>query len=79
MKEARSRLLATCRSAAGARQRERNYKVLVMAFLEGLSSREIASRFAGRLSLTCIDSLLYRARRRLREQGVMLGERRAVA
>lgn len=79
MKEARSRLLATCRSAAGARQRERNYKVLVMAFLEGLSSREIASRFAGRLSLTCIDSLVYRARRRLREQGVMLGERRAVA
>jgi DNA-directed RNA polymerase specialized sigma24 family protein len=79
MKEARSRLLETCRSAAGNRKTERNYEVLVMAFLEGLSSREISSRFAGRLSLTCIDSVVYRARRRLLKEGVTLGERRAVA
>ncbi len=79
MKEAQSRLLATCRTAAGSRKSERNYRVLVMAFLEGLSSREISSRFAGQLSLTCIDSVVYRARRRLLKQGVRLGERRAMA
>ena len=79
MKEARSRILASCRRAAGARQPERNTRVLAMAFLEGLSSREIAKRFAGRLSRTCIDSVIYRARRRLREQGLALGQRRAIA
>lgn len=79
MNEARSRLLETCRLAAGARRRERDTKVLAMAFLEGLSSREIASRFAGRLTRTCIDSVVSRARRRLLKQGVTLGERRAVA
>jgi DNA-directed RNA polymerase specialized sigma24 family protein len=79
IQEARSRLLEACRLAAGARQRERNTKVLMMAFLEGLSSREIASRFAGRLSLACIDSVVYRARRRLRQLGGRLVERRAIA
>lgn len=79
MKEARSKLLETCRRAAGVRQRERDTRVLAMAFLEGLSSREIARRFAGRLSLTCIDSVVYRARRRLRREGVVLRQRRAVA
>lgn len=79
LNEARSMLLESCRLAAGARQRERNTRVLVMAFLEGLSSREIASRFAGRLSPTCIDSVIYRARRRLRARGLAFGERRALA
>ena len=63
--EARSTLLEKCRRAAGGRQPERNFKVLVLAFLEGLSSREIAERFAGGLTRACIDSLVYRARRRL--------------
>ncbi len=79
MSEARSKLLDKCRRAAGDRKRERNFRVLVMAFLEGLSSREIAERFAGRLSRTCIDSVVYRARRRLLKEGSVLGDRRAVA
>ena len=77
--EARAALLFRCLSAAGGRERKRNYRVLVLAFLEGLSSREISRRFGGRLSLTCIDSVVYRARKRLLEQGVDLGRRRAVA
>lgn len=79
MKEKRRQLLATCRRAAGGRQRERNTKVLVLAFLEGLSSREIAARFAGHMSRTCIDSVVYRARQRLRKFGLVLGQRRATA
>lgn len=79
IQEAHRRLLVTCRTAAGSRQKERNYRVLVMAFLEGLTSREISSRFAGKLSLSCIDSVVYRARQKLLEKGIVLGERRAMA
>lgn len=78
-KEARASLLAKCRRAAGGVERERNFQVLSMAFLGGLSSKEIAERFSGRLSRTCIDSLVYRARRRLHKQGTYLGPRRAMA
>ena len=77
--EARSTLLDRCHKAAGGRQRARNFKVLALAFLEGLSSREIAERFAGRLSRSCIDSVVYRARRRLLEEGATLGDRQAMA
>lgn len=77
--EARDRLLEKCRRAAGVKQPERNFRVLALAFVEGLSSREIAQRFAGRLSRTCIDSLVYRARRRLIKEGGELGPRRALA
>ncbi|MFQ5526852.1 MAG: RNA polymerase sigma factor [Thermoanaerobaculia bacterium] len=79
IREARSKLLETCHRAAGSRKRERNFRVLVLAFLEGLSTREIAEQFAGRLSRSCIDSLVYRARRRLLKEGVVLGNRGAVA
>ena len=79
LEEARAGLLEKCRQAAGSRQRERNFRVLALAFLEGLSSREIAERFAGRLSRTCIDSVVYRARQRLLKEGVVLGDRKAMA
>lgn len=80
LKEARAELLQRCRKAAGRKQRERNYRILVMAFLEGLTSKEISERLAGRVSHTSIDSLVYRARQRLeRSDGTGFVYRRAVA
>ena len=79
LREAHAALLHKCRRAAGTKKPDRNFRVLVLAFVEGLSSREIAERFAGRLSRTCIDSLVYRARRRLLKEGSELGRRSAVA
>lgn len=78
-REARAGLLEKCRRAAGRKQPQRNFRVLAMAFIGGLTTREIAERFAGRLSYTCIDSLVYRARRRLLKEGVVLGDRGAMA
>lgn len=57
----------------GGRQRAR---VVEMAVLDGLSSHEIAERFDHRIRPGTVDSLVYRARCRLRRQGVELPARR---
>lgn len=78
-REAEADLVARCRRAAGRRQSERNFRVLLMAFLEGLTSREIARRLDGTLTPTSVDSLVYRARRRIEKSGRRLGPRRVAA
>ncbi len=79
VRDDRRLLVARLRSAAAGRQQERNLRVLVMVFVGGLTSREISKRFGGALTPTSIDSLVYRVRRRLLEDGVELGPRSAAA
>lgn len=66
--------LAACRRAAG-RGGKLTVEVLGLALFQGLTSREISDRLGRRLTPNGIDSLLYRARRRLAAQGLTLPRR----
>jgi DNA-directed RNA polymerase specialized sigma24 family protein len=77
--EKRRLFLARCRSVAalalGRENRQRNFRILHLAFLEGWSSREIA-RAEGRLAPSTVDTVVSRARRLLeRRLGVALPSR----
>ncbi|HSF40642.1 MAG TPA: hypothetical protein VLT87_12665 [Thermoanaerobaculia bacterium] len=77
--ERRRLFLARCRaiaaSAFGRGNRRRNLRILHLAFLEGWTSREIASA-EGRLAPSTVDTVVSRARRLLeRRLGVPLPSR----
>lgn len=75
--ELRERFLEACRRVAG-RSRERNVRILRLAFLDGLSSAEISRKLGDVISIAGIDTILHRARRRLAEQGFPCGRRRLI-
>ena len=77
LREERRKFLDCCRRVAGKRSPERNLRILELAFLGGLTSREIAVKLDPPLTTTCVDTLLCRARKKLRERGYRLGGRRA--
>ena len=72
--ECRRLLLERCRVIAESMtrrsDRERNLRILRLAFLEGWTSREIAGAAAGRLAASTVDSLVHRARRHLARGGL---------
>ncbi len=79
LSEERHRFLDCCRRIAGGRSTERNVRILELAFLGGLTSREIADELGPPLSAGCVDTLICRARKKLCAQGFALGTRRALA
>ncbi len=61
--------LRRCRRAAAGFRVELKLRVLCLAFFEGLTSREIARELPERMTPGQVDSMLFRLRQRLAEQG----------
>ena len=76
VEEEKKEFLGRCRSVVRGRHPQRDYKVLQLAYVEGLSSREIAGCIG--LSTNGVDSILYRSRQRLAEQGIVVPSRGAL-
>jgi RNA polymerase sigma factor (sigma-70 family) len=74
-RERRLLFLVGCRKAAGPRHPKRDFHVLRLAFLEGLSSREICRRMGKGLTPASVDSVVHRARRRLESDGLAIPRR----
>jgi len=74
-RERRLLFLIGCRRAAGPRHPHRDFHVLRLAFLEGLSSREICRRMGKGLTPASVDSVVHRARRRLERDGLSIPRR----
>lgn len=74
--ESRRRFLDNCRRVAG-RSRERNLRILWLAFFEGLTSREISHQLGSLISPNGIDTMLHRARKRLASLGFSVPRRQA--
>ena len=68
--------LKRCRASLGPRSPERDLRVLYLAFLEGLSSREISRRMGRGTTPSCVDSLVHRVRKRLARGGLSIPHRR---
>jgi RNA polymerase sigma factor (sigma-70 family) len=66
------RWLALCRETMGRRDRGQRVRIVQLAFLAGLSSREIAARVGGGWTPGGIDCLLFRLRQRLARRGAAL-------
>jgi DNA-directed RNA polymerase specialized sigma24 family protein len=63
------RYLGLCRSLLGSRSAREGARVVRMAWIEGLTSGEIAARLGRGWTPTRVDSLLFRLRRRLAARG----------
>lgn len=68
--------LERCRMAAAGFRVELKLRVLRLALFEGLTSREIARELSDRVTPGQVDSMLFRLRRRLAEQGSEVPGRR---
>ncbi len=68
--------LNRCRASLGPRSPERDLRVLYLAFLEGMSSREISRRMGRGTTPSCVDSLVHRVRKRLARGGLSIPHRR---
>lgn len=77
LREERRTFLDCCRKIAGEKAPERNLRILEAAFLAGMTSREIAADLDPPLTTGCVDTLLCRARKKLRARGYRMGYRRA--
>jgi len=73
--EARRELRRRLAAVSGRSAARRDTRILELALVHGWSSAEIASRLAPGLSRSGIDSLVHRARRRLRARGLALPHR----
>lgn len=73
--ELRRLFLARSRRAAGRRDPRRNLRILCLALLEGWTSREIARRLGGGVSVGTVDSLIHRMRQRLSAEGLAMPSR----
>jgi DNA-directed RNA polymerase specialized sigma24 family protein len=73
------RLLALgCRAAGLTRRpagRQRNLRILYLAFFAGLTSREIVRAIGAALAPSTVDTVVYRARRHLALRGVTVPHR----
>jgi RNA polymerase sigma factor (sigma-70 family) len=69
-------LESRCRVALAGPGLKTDMRLLRWVFVEGLSSREISRRLAGRLAPSGVDTRLYRLRLRLANAGVRLPRRR---
>jgi RNA polymerase sigma factor (sigma-70 family) len=76
-RERLERFLACCRRVAG-RRKERDVRIMRLALVEGLTSREISERIGSLISPNGIDTLLHRARLRLMKEGFVVPRRRPV-
>lgn len=64
--ERRREVSRRCRLAVKGSTAQRDWSILQLAWVDGYSSREIASRFG--LSISGVDTIVYRVRQRLRRQ-----------
>jgi DNA-directed RNA polymerase specialized sigma24 family protein len=64
-----------CRDHVRSRHRARDLAILQLAVCEGWTSREIAAAMGDRLTVSSIDTILHRLRRRLAERGLELPAR----
>lgn len=71
--------LLSCRQAARGTQEELKLHVVRLAFLEGLSSREIAEALPENITPNQVDCLIHRLRHQLAQDGVRLGRRHLAA
>ena len=78
-RDACRRLWAACHQHVRTRHRARDLAILQLALFEGWTSREISAAMNGRLSVSSIDTLLHRLRRRLAASGLDLPQRRSGA
>jgi RNA polymerase sigma factor (sigma-70 family) len=65
----------SCRRATSRRFPERDFKILQLAFFEGMSSREISRSLGAKMTPNGVDSVLHRARKRLAAEGFLVGRR----
>jgi RNA polymerase sigma factor (sigma-70 family) len=65
----------SCRRAISRRFPERDWKILRLAFLEGMSSREISRSIGAKMTPNGVDSVLHRARKRLADEGFLVVRR----
>jgi RNA polymerase sigma factor (sigma-70 family) len=70
LREVRQRLVTAWRRAPAA-SLERNVRIFRLAFIEGLTSREISRQLGNSLSVSGVDAVLHRARKRLEGQGLL--------
>lgn len=73
------RFWGSCRRHVRSRHRARDLAILQLAVFEGWSSREIAAALGDRLTVSSVDTILHRLRRRLAAQGLELPGRAASA
>jgi DNA-directed RNA polymerase specialized sigma24 family protein len=79
-RERRRQFLRLCdRHLRSRRLRRRDLEIVRLAWLDGLSSREIAREIRGALEAASIDSLLHRLRRRMGAAGILVRSRRCMA
>jgi RNA polymerase sigma factor (sigma-70 family) len=68
-------LLELCRRVIGSKQRPVRLRIARLALVEGWTSNEIAEHLGGSWSERAIDSIVFRIRRRLTEEGMRLPRR----
>ena len=78
-RDAYAKLWSGCIAAIRSRHRARDLAILQLALFEGWTSREISTAMDGRLSVSSIDTVLHRQRRRLAAQGFLLPGRAEAA
>ena len=78
-RESRRLFWRECRRSINSKQAARDLAILQLALFEGWSSREIAEQLPGELTVSSVDSIVHRLRRRLSERGLRLPGRSASA
>ena len=68
-----------CRRGLRSRHLARDLAILQLAVFEGWTSREIATALGGRLTISSVDTILHRLRRRLEAQDIYLPDRCSAA
>lgn len=76
LSEQRRLVLRRVRSTVNPQHRGRSLHILRLALLEGWSSPEIVRAVGGGLSARAVDCMVYRAKRRLAQDGLDLPDRR---
>ena len=70
--EARQEFLRGCRRAVGPRNADRDLAILELIYLEGWTSREVAYSWPEPLSVSSVDSLVFRVRKKLALSGISM-------
>jgi DNA-directed RNA polymerase specialized sigma24 family protein len=75
-REARREFLLRCRAVLGRRASRSTLRVVELALLDGLSTREIVARFPSGPKASGVNSVIFRLRRRFAREGVAVPRRK---